>query len=130
MMADIVWLQERQRASLNAWRSNRIPHRGGRRPEQGSIERHSAEKLSSFSEGGEVAQRAGDVATRQEGLPPYWQDAGEEKIPIALASARVDLPDIARRIVTRYFLAKACADYGANLLGVVDRAVREKLAPE
>jgi CheY-like chemotaxis protein len=57
-------------------------------------------------------------------------DAGEEKIPIVLVSARADLPEVARRVGTRYFLAKASADYGVNLLGTLDRALRERLAPE
>jgi CheY-like chemotaxis protein len=57
-------------------------------------------------------------------------DAGEEKIPIVLVSARPDLPEIARRIGTPYFLAKASADYGNNLLRLLDRALRERLVPE
>ena len=56
-------------------------------------------------------------------------DAGEEKIPIVLVSARADLSEVARRIGTPYFLAKASADYGDNLLGLLDRALRERLAP-
>jgi CheY-like chemotaxis protein len=56
-------------------------------------------------------------------------DAGEEKIPIVLVSARVDLAEVARRIGTPYFLAKASADYGDNLIGLLDRALRERRAP-
>jgi FixJ family two-component response regulator len=57
-------------------------------------------------------------------------DAGEEKIPIVLVSGRADLPEVARRIGTPYFLAKASADYGDNLLLLLARALRERLAPE
>jgi CheY-like chemotaxis protein len=57
-------------------------------------------------------------------------DAGEEKIPIVLVSARSDLPEVARRIGTRYFLAKASPDYGDNLLRILGRALRERRAPD
>jgi len=57
-------------------------------------------------------------------------DAGEEKILIVLVSARVDLAEVARRIGTPYFLAKASADYGDNLMRLLDRALRERLAPQ
>ncbi len=57
-------------------------------------------------------------------------DAGEEKIPIVLVSARADLAEVARRIGTPYFLVKASADYANNLLGLLDRALRERLVPE
>ena len=56
-------------------------------------------------------------------------DAGEEKIPIVLVSGRRDLPDIAARMGTPYFLVKACADYGDILLAMVGRAVSERRAP-
>ena len=56
-------------------------------------------------------------------------DAGAENIPIVLVSGRADLPEVARRIGTPYFLAKASADYGHNLLGLLDRALRERRAP-
>jgi len=56
-------------------------------------------------------------------------DAGEEKIPIVLVSARADLPTIAARMGTPYFLAKASADYGDVLLKLLDRAVQERRAP-
>jgi CheY-like chemotaxis protein len=56
-------------------------------------------------------------------------DAGEENIPILLVSARVDLAEVARHIGTPYFLAKASADYGDNLIGLLDRALRERWAP-
>ena len=57
-------------------------------------------------------------------------DDGEEKIPIVLVSGRPDLPEVARRVGTPYFLAKASADYVESLLALVDRALRERLAPE
>jgi CheY-like chemotaxis protein len=56
-------------------------------------------------------------------------DAGEEAIPILLVSARMDLPQLARRMGTPYFLAKASADYGKALLTIVERAVRERRRP-
>jgi CheY-like chemotaxis protein len=56
-------------------------------------------------------------------------DAGEEKIPIVLVSAREDLAQVARRLGTPYFLAKASADYADNLLRLLDQAVRERAAP-
>jgi CheY-like chemotaxis protein len=56
-------------------------------------------------------------------------DAGEEKIPIVLVSGRADLPEVAHRIGTPYFLAKASADYGESLLRLIDRALRERLPP-
>ena len=56
-------------------------------------------------------------------------DDGEEKIPIVLVSARADLAEVARRIGTPYFLTKASTDYGNSLLGLLDRALRERLAP-
>jgi hypothetical protein len=57
-------------------------------------------------------------------------DAGEEKVPIVLVSARGDLAEVARRIGTPYFLAKASAGYGDNLLKLLDRALRERRAPD
>src|ERR1041385_7239825 len=39
-------------------------------------------------------------------------DAGEEKIPILLISGRNDLPAIAARMGTPYFLKKMSTDYG------------------
>ncbi len=56
-------------------------------------------------------------------------DAGEERIPILLVSGRDDLPEIARRMGTPYFLAKATPDYGNTLLKVLDRALGERQAP-
>lgn len=56
-------------------------------------------------------------------------DAGEEKIPIVFVSAREDLAEIAGRVGTPYFLAKASADYADNLLKLLDRALRERVAP-
>lgn len=56
-------------------------------------------------------------------------DAGEENIPILLVSGRGDLPEIAARLGTPYFLRKASADYGEALLEILDRAIRERKAP-
>jgi len=56
-------------------------------------------------------------------------DAGEEKIPIVLVSGRRDLPAVAARMGTRYFVVKACADYGDVLLRMLDRALSERRAP-
>lgn len=56
-------------------------------------------------------------------------DAGEEKIPIVLVSARDDLSEVAGRIGTPYFLAKGVPDYGKALLKLLDRALGERLAP-
>jgi len=56
-------------------------------------------------------------------------DAGEEKIPILLVSARADLADIAGRMGTPYFLPKASADYGDALLKLLERALGERRAP-
>jgi CheY-like chemotaxis protein len=57
-------------------------------------------------------------------------DSGEERIPIVLLSARADLSEIARRIGTPYFLPKASTDYCNRLLGLLDRALRERQAPQ
>lgn len=56
-------------------------------------------------------------------------DAGEENIPIVLLSARADLAEIAARVGTPYFLTKASTDYGDRLLELLDRALRERVAP-
>ncbi|HEX7601405.1 MAG TPA: response regulator [Polyangiaceae bacterium] len=56
-------------------------------------------------------------------------DAGEEDIPILLVSGRQDLPRIAERMGTPYFLSKATEDYGKALLTVLERALRERKAP-
>jgi CheY-like chemotaxis protein len=55
--------------------------------------------------------------------------AGEEKIPILLVSGGADLQEVAGRMGTPYFLKKASADYGPNLLRLLDRALRERQAP-
>jgi CheY-like chemotaxis protein len=57
-------------------------------------------------------------------------DAGEERIPILLVSGRNDLSEVAGRMGTPYFLAKGSPDYGASLLKILDRALRERKAPE
>ncbi len=56
-------------------------------------------------------------------------DAGEETIPIVLVSGRDDLSDIARRMGTPYFLAKATPNYGKALLEILARALDECRAP-
>jgi hypothetical protein len=56
-------------------------------------------------------------------------DAGEERIPILLVSGRSDLPEVAGRLGTPYFLRKAVPDYAEVLLEILDRAVRERRAP-
>jgi CheY-like chemotaxis protein len=56
-------------------------------------------------------------------------DAGEERIPILLVSARGDLSEVAERMGTPYFLAKASPDYGTALLEMLDRALRERQPP-
>jgi CheY-like chemotaxis protein len=56
-------------------------------------------------------------------------DAGEEKIPIVLASGRTDLSAVARRMGTPYFLAKGTYGYGDALLKLLDRALVERRAP-
>jgi FixJ family two-component response regulator len=56
-------------------------------------------------------------------------DAGEERIPIVLVSGRDDLPTVAGRMGTPYFLRKASAEYGETLLKILDRALRERRAP-
>jgi CheY-like chemotaxis protein len=57
------------------------------------------------------------------------RDGGEEKIPIVLVSGREDLPAVAARMGTPYFVAKACADYGVVLLKMLDRALIERRPP-
>ena len=54
-------------------------------------------------------------------------DAGEENVPILLMSGREDLPEIAGRMGTRYFLRKP-ADTG-RFLEILGRALRERGAP-
>jgi CheY-like chemotaxis protein len=56
-------------------------------------------------------------------------DTGEEDIPIILVSGRDDLPEIAARMGTPYFLRKASHNYGKVLLQIVARALVERLAP-
>jgi CheY-like chemotaxis protein len=56
-------------------------------------------------------------------------DAGEEKIPIVLVSARADLAAVAAHMGTPYFLAKASADYGDVLIKLLARALFERRAP-
>ena len=54
-------------------------------------------------------------------------DAGEEEIPIVLFSAKSDLPAIAAKMGTPYWLAKPFGLEG--LRAVLDRAIREHFAP-
>jgi len=49
---------------------------------------------------------------------------------ILLVSGRADLPEVAGRMGTPYFLKKASPDYGQTLLGLLDRALRERQAPQ
>ena len=54
-------------------------------------------------------------------------DAGEERIPIILMSAREDLPEIARKMGTHYVLKKPATLKG--FLTLLDRALLERDAP-
>lgn len=54
-------------------------------------------------------------------------DAGEQNIPIFLMSARDDLPAIAARMGTPYFLRKPGSIDA--ILKLLDRALRERTAP-
>ena len=56
-------------------------------------------------------------------------DHGEERIPIVLVSGREDLPQLAARVGTPYFLRKASNNYCTMLLEIVARALRERQAP-
>jgi CheY-like chemotaxis protein len=56
-------------------------------------------------------------------------DAGAENIPILLVSGRDDLSEIAERMGTPYFLAKATPDYAKALLEMLGRALAERKAP-
>jgi CheY-like chemotaxis protein len=56
-------------------------------------------------------------------------DAGQDRIPILLVSGRDDLPDVATRMGTPYFLKKANADYASVLLTILDRALTERRPP-
>jgi CheY-like chemotaxis protein len=56
-------------------------------------------------------------------------DAGEEGIPILLVSGRADLSEVAGRMGTPYFLAKATPGYGEALLKILDRALSERRPP-
>ena len=54
-------------------------------------------------------------------------DAGEEKIPIILMSARHDLPQIAAKMGTSYVLAKPTTFVA--FVAMLDRALGERRAP-
>lgn len=53
-------------------------------------------------------------------------DAGQEMIPIVLASGRANLSAVARRMGTPYFLGKGTCGYGEALLRLLDRALIER----
>jgi len=54
-------------------------------------------------------------------------DAGEQNVPIILVSGNHELPAIAKRMGTPYFLAKPC---GIDpFLALLDRALSERRAP-
>ena len=57
----------------------------------------------------------------------FIHNAGEEKIPVILFSARADLQQIAERMGTPYFVTKA-ASLG-EFTDAFDRALRERIAP-
>jgi CheY-like chemotaxis protein len=55
-------------------------------------------------------------------------DAGEDRIPIMLCSARHDLPELAAKMGTPYWLAKP---FGADrLLPLLSRALHDRVAPK
>lgn len=54
-------------------------------------------------------------------------DAGEENIPIILVSGNPDLPGIAKRMGTPYFLGKPCRI--GPFLSLLARALSERRAP-
>jgi FixJ family two-component response regulator len=59
----------------------------------------------------------------------FLNDGGEEKIPILLVSGRTDLSEIAARMGTPYFLAKATPNYGKALIAILTRVLSERRAP-
>ena len=56
-------------------------------------------------------------------------DAGEENIPIVLLSGSADLSEIAKKVGTPYFLAKAAVDYTTVLLALLEKALLERKVP-
>ena len=54
-------------------------------------------------------------------------DAGEEKLPVILVSARNDLPEIAKKMGTPYFLGKPCDRVA--ILALLERALLERTPP-
>jgi DNA-binding response OmpR family regulator len=54
-------------------------------------------------------------------------DLGRERIPIVLASAVLDLPAVAARIGTPYFVGKPFSL--SDLMATLERALAERLAP-
>lgn len=54
-------------------------------------------------------------------------DCGLERVPVILVSGVRDLPRVAARVGTPYFLRKPCDPEA--LLAAVDRALRERRAP-
>jgi CheY-like chemotaxis protein len=57
------------------------------------------------------------------------RSAGRETIPILLVSGRNDLPAVAARMGTPYFIVKASADYCDVVLKILDRALVERRSP-
>jgi DNA-binding response OmpR family regulator len=55
------------------------------------------------------------------------EDAGKEHIPVLLLSGVMNLSDVAARVGTPYALPKSCEM--RELLDLVDRALRERIAP-
>jgi CheY-like chemotaxis protein len=57
------------------------------------------------------------------------RDHGQEYIPILLVSGRGDLPEVAARVGTPYFLSKGSNDYARGLLTMLVRVLAEKTPP-
>jgi CheY-like chemotaxis protein len=56
-------------------------------------------------------------------------DAGLEKVPIVLVSGRDDLPELAARVGTPYFLSKSASHYMQVLVAILAKALKERVAP-
>jgi CheY-like chemotaxis protein len=57
------------------------------------------------------------------------RDHGQEHVPILLVSGRPDLPEVAARVGTPYFLFKGSTDYPRDLLTMLPRVLAEKTPP-
>jgi CheY-like chemotaxis protein len=57
------------------------------------------------------------------------RDSGTERIPILLVSGRDDLPEVAAKMGTPYFLKKAATNYSKSLLKILQRALSERRPP-